>query len=209
MNQKILFEIKKFAQKPVFFTDRTKVLNFDKTIQNLPRNSTILIREYDLDKKPREEFAQKIIQLARPKQLKILIGKDFELARKIKANGVHFSDLNKIPLQFLKKKSLPKNFIFSISCHSFRSFLKAKKLKPDIIFISPIFATTSHIGATTFGLKNLAKISFQTKKAKYLGNSVWEPQIFALGGINLNNIKSVRKLAISGFAAIDLFCEEN
>lgn len=204
-----MFEIKKFAQKPVFFTDRTKVLNFDKTIQSLPRNSTIVIREYDLEKKLREEFARKIIQLARPKQLKILLGKDFELARKIKANGVHFSDLSKVPLQFLKKKSFPKNFVFSISCHSFKSFLKVQKLKPDIIFVSPIFATTSHIGATTFGLKNLAKISFKAKKPKYFERWVYAPQIFALGGINLNNIKSVRKLAISGFAAIDLFCEEN
>lgn len=204
MDQKILFEINKFPCPPVFLTDRKKILDFEKIIKSLPKNSTIIIREYDLDKKSREEFASNIIKLARPRALKILIGKDILLAKKLKADGIHFSDLDKLPLQFLMKKSFPKNFIFSFSCHSIPSVLKTQKLKPDMIFISPIFPTTSHDfsrGETKeFGLKNLAKIAFKTKNCGY-----FSPRIFALGGINSQNIKSVRKLAIAGFAAIDLF----
>ena len=47
---------------------------------------------------------------------------------------------------------------------------------------------------------NMAKIAFKTKNCDYFSR-----KIFALGGINSQNIKSVRKLGISGFAAIDLF----
>jgi thiamine-phosphate pyrophosphorylase len=197
MDQNILFEIKKFPALPVFFTDRNKVKDFEKTIKNLPKNSAIIIREYDLDEKNREIFAKKIASLARSQGLKILVGKDFALAKKIKADGIHFSDFDKLPLLFLKKKSFPKNFIFSFSCHNLKSILKIKKFSPDIIFISPIFPTSSHAGSKSLGLKNLAKITLKTKNPDYF--------LYALGGINLQNLKAVRKLKISGFGAISLF----
>jgi len=202
MNQKILFEIRKFVAAPVFFTDRKKVSDFEKIIANLPKNSKIIIREYDLDKKIREEFARKIISLARARGLKILIGKDFDLARKVKADGIHFSDFDKLPLQFFKKKSFPKKFIFSCACHSEKSFLKFRKLKMDMIFLAPIFPTTSHAGAKNLGLKNLAKITTKNRNSDY-----FLPEIYALGGINPANITSLRKLGISSFGAIDLFLE--
>ena len=197
-----MFEIKKFVAPPVFFTDRKKVLDFEQTIKNLPKNSMIIIREYDLDKKNREEFAQKIISLARDRDLKTLVGKDFDLAKKIKADGIHFSDFDKLPLQFFKKKSFPKKFIFSCACHSEKSFLKLRKLKMDMIFLAPIFPTTSHTGAKDFGLKNLAKITVKNRASDYFFS-----ELYALGGINSTNITSVRKLGISGFGAIDLFLE--
>ncbi len=184
----------------MFFTDRSKVSNFEKTIASLPKNSAIIIREYDLDKKSREIFARKVVSLARPRGLKILVGKDLKLAREIKADGVHFSDFDRLTPQFFKKKSFPKKFIFSLACHSFKSILRVGKLRADLVFISPIFPTTSHSDAKIFGLHNLAKIAVKTKKPSYV-----LPPVFALGGVNLENIKSIRKLGISGFGGIELF----
>jgi len=203
MNQKILLEIKKFPCPPVLFTDRKKISNFEKVIENLPKNSAIIIREYDLNKKDREDFARKIVTFARPKGLKIIVGKDFSLARKIKADGIHFSDFDKLPLQFLKKKSFPKKFIFSFACHSEKSFLKSHQFQPNLIFITPIFPTTSHAGTKTLGLKNLAKITFKKRNPHYFA-----PHIYALGGISSNNIKSLTKFNLSGFGAIDLFSKD-
>ncbi len=128
MNQKICLEVKKFAAPPVFFTDRKKILDLETTIKNLPKNCAIIIREYDLDAKSREAFARKIIDLARPRGIKILIAKDFSLAKKIKADGLHFSDFDQLPTQFLQKKLWPKNFIFSLAAHSLKSILKLQKL---------------------------------------------------------------------------------
>lgn len=196
MDLETQFEIKKFAAAPVFFTDRKKVLDLEKTVKNLPKNSWIIFREYDLDKKNREILAQKIAKIARVKSLKMLVGKDFALAQKIKAGGAHFSDKEKIPLQFLQKKSFPKNFIFSFACHNLRSFLRIKKLPLTAIFFSPIFPTTSHPHGRALGVNFLRKISGEKRIAK---------KIFALGGINSKNIKTLRKLGIAGFGAIDLF----
>ncbi len=195
-----MFEIKKFSAAPVFFTDLKKISNPFSIIKNLPKNSLIIIREYDLEWHKREAFAAQIIALAKPKKIKVLIGKDFNLAKKLKADGVHFSDFDHSSWQFFKKKSYPKKFIFSLACHSFKSILRAQKLKPDLIFISPIFASSSHPDVKPLGLKNLAKITFKTKKANYFSS-----RIRALGGINFTNLKRLRKLNIPGFGAIDIF----
>ena len=195
-----MFELKKFSSPPVFFTDRKKVSDFEKVIKILPKNSAIIILEYDLDKKNREIFAQKIAKLAQAQGLKIIVGKDFDLAKKINADGIHFSDFDKLPIAFLKKKSFPKNFIFSFSCHSTKSFLLSKKIKPNLSFLTPIFSTTSHQNSSCLGLKALAKITFQKQKPNYFSQ-----RIYALGGVDLQNIKALRKLKISGIGAIDLF----
>ncbi|MDX2083120.1 MAG: thiamine phosphate synthase [Rickettsiales bacterium] len=212
MDQKILFEINKFIQKnrkknlvknlpvSIFFTDRKKNFTLDKTIKSLPKESAIVIREYDLNKKDREDFIKKVLALNQDKRLKILIGKDIALAKKVKADGVHFSDFDKLPLQFLQKQKFHKNFIFSFSCHNFKTILKAQKIKADLIIISPVFPTTSHLNTEALGIKNLAKISFKNKSHFYSAS-----RFYALGGINSLNLSAVRKLNLSGFAAISLF----
>lgn len=211
MNQKILFEIKKFTAKNkeisskknlpacILFTDRSRIINLERTIKSLPKNSAIIIREYDLNIQDREIFAKKIIDLARPRGLKIIVGKDFVLAKRIKADGIHFSDLDNLPIEFFNRKNFSEKFIFSFACHNFKSFLKAEKFKVDMAFISPIFPTKSHLGTKEFGIRNLAKISLKTKSLSYV-----TPAIYALGGINPSNIAAIRKLHLSGFAAISL-----
>ncbi len=167
----------------------------------MPKNSIIIIREYDLDLQSRYNFAKEIFNLRKNRQdIKILIGKDIHLALKLKANGIHFSDNDIIPLKFLQKKSFHKDFIFSFACHSEKSLKKAQKIKPNLVFLSPIFATTSHHGAKSFGSLKFVKIITQNKNSKYACLP-----IFALGGINKNNLKFIKKLKIKGFGAIDYF----
>lgn len=200
MNQKALFEIKKFKTGVVFFTDRKKNANFSAIINNLPKKAIIIVREYDLDYQSRKNFAQKIINLAKTGNQKVLIGKNIKLAQELKADGIHFSDNDKLPLQFYKKSSFKQNFIFSLASHNLRSLLKLQKLQPKLLFISPIFKTTSHIDAKNIGLTKLAEISFKLKKDKYHRDN-----IYALGGVSLSNVASIRKLKLSGFGAIDFF----
>jgi thiamine-phosphate pyrophosphorylase len=185
----------------VLFSDRRKISDFDKIIKILPKNSAIIIREYDLDKNARAVFASKIFKSARKRpDLKILVGKDFALAKKFKADGIHFSDFDKLPLQFYRKNSFPKNFIFSFSCHSFKSLLTLKNKGLNMVFISPIFPTTSHNEAKCLGAQNLAKIAVQNKKQNY-----FDLPLYALGGVNKENLRILKKLPLQGFGAIDYF----
>jgi len=188
----------------LFFTDRNKVKDFAQIVKNLPKNSIIIIREYDLKKSLREEFAKKIISYVKNyknKNLKILIGKDFSLVQKLNLDGVHFSDFDKLPANFLSKNSYKKNFIFSFSCHSLKSILQnLKLLKPDILLISPIFETTSHKDSKIIGTINLAKIVRNFQKFNFC-----KKKLYALGGINSTNIKKVRMSKVDSFGAIDYF----
>lgn len=210
MDQKILFEINKFKKRnqklpvSVFFTDRKRVEDFSVVIKSLPRNSAIIIREYDLEKNDRENFAKEIIKIAKLEGFICLIGKDIDLAKKLKADGVHFSDFDKLSAKILNRSGFNKKFIFSFACHDENSIKKAQKLKADMIFISPIFPTLSHLNTKNIGLKNLSKISLKTKNNIY-GKNRFSPAIYALGGINQSNISAIRKFNLSGFAAISLF----
>ena len=102
MDQEIVLKIKKFGAKnkrikttktlpvSVFFSNRKSFNNFESlafTLQNLPRNAAIIIREYDLNTTQREAFAKDVIALARPLGIKILIGKNIPLAKKLKAKN--------------------------------------------------------------------------------------------------------------------------
>lgn len=203
-----MFEIKKFSKsiyakenniKTVFFTDALKINNPESIILNLPKFSAIIVREYSLDKNERESFAKKIINLARKKNIKVLIAKDISLALKLNADGVHFSDHDRLPVNFFNKKSFAKNFILSLSCHSIKSFIRAIKHQPDLVFLSPIFKTTSHLHNKAFGINNLKKI------VKFAQEKQVRSNIFALGGIQEKNLKLIRKMRLNGIGAIDFF----
>jgi len=166
----------------------------------LPKNAIIIIREYDLSQAQRLIFAKEIFKSAKKRSdLKILIGKDLQLALALKADGVHFSNHDKLPIQ-INKKNFPKNFIFSFACHDVLALKIAKKIKADFAFLSPIFPTTSHDDAKIFNRFNFVKIAVENKKQSY-----FNPPLFALGGVNKQNLKTLQKLGIKGFGAIDYF----
>lgn len=206
MDQKTVLEIKKFEIKNptkklpvnIFFSNGSKISQLEKILKHLPKKSAIIIREYHLKEEEREMLARKIITLAKPLGVKVLIGKNLQLAQKVRADGVHFSDYDTLPIFNIKR--FAKRFIVSFSCHGLTSILKAQKLQFDIIFISPIFPTTSHPNATTIGLRKLTEITLKTKRQPYYHSS-----FYALGGINLHNISSIRKSGLHGFGAISLF----
>jgi thiamine monophosphate synthase len=216
MDSKILFEINKFCGKPstLLFTDRKRLPNLLEIIKNLPKNSTIIFREYDLSEKQREEFLQEIRQVVNTKlpsrRPKILVGKNWRLAKKIRADGVHFSDrdLSNAPRKltnFLRRRFC-QNFLISYATHSAKSALQASFSNLDLIVISPVFKTDSHFGTRALGLKSLAKISSKISATK-IKNDLPSKKFYALGGVNEKNLRSVRKLNIGGFGAINFFGE--
>lgn len=87
-------------------------------------------------------------------------------------------------------QNLPK--ILSYSAHSLGDILKAHKAKIDYIFISPIFAVENK--NPPLGIDFIKQIPREIK-----------PKIFALGGINAQNINAFENLGIAGIAGIRIF----
>ena len=201
MNDKFLRIIKKlgvknksFLEKKLpkmfFFTDRNRVDDVFAVVKNLPKNSAIIIREYDLENSQRLDFARIISDLARKRSLKVFVGKDIKLAKKIKADGVHFSDWEGLK----SYNNLGKNFLISYACHSEKSVRRAQKIGCDLIFYSPIFPTKSHPNQKTIGSLKLRNL---TAKATI--------PIYALGGIDGNNAKILVSSGVGGVGGVSIF----
>ena len=130
--------------------------------------------------------------------------KKYDLIQKVKATSICRSERSE---ESQKKKnrdssvaSLPQNdkvrinykTILSYSAHSLEDILKAHRAKIDYIFISPIFVVENK--NPPLGIDFIKQIPREIK-----------PKIFALGGINANNIKAFENLGIAGIAGIRIF----
>ena len=141
----------------VYFTNFDKLPDFHQTISSLPKNSAVIFREYNLKKPKRQELAAKIQKICQKYQHKFIIGKDLQLAKRLRADGAHFSDHDNINLD--KKLS---NMIITLSCHHLNSIKKTRNA--DVLFFSPIFMTNSHPGASPKGLLQLKKAQKLSQK---------------------------------------------
>lgn len=169
-------------------------------LKNLPKKTCIIFREYDLPNKEREELALKYFKIAQERNCNFLVGKDFNLALKIKCDGVHFSD-NDLTKSLLKiRYSCKKNkLIFSFAMHDMKNLFYLRKLRPEIVFLSPVFSTSSHKNQRPLGLFNYLKIN------KIFNKKIAKNNFFPLGGIDLQNLRRLNKIKICGFGAIDFF----
>jgi thiamine-phosphate pyrophosphorylase len=178
----------------LFFTDKVRVKNIFDVINNLSKNSAIIIREYGLNKSQRLDFAKQIINVAKKRSIKVFIGKDWRLAIQLKADGVHFSDYDNITKCFWKSHKISKKLLISYSCHYQKSIKKAEKYGCDLIFYSPIFATSTHPQQKPIGVFGLRKLISKTSIP-----------IYALGGIDQNNMKILNNCNIAGIGGISIF----
>ena len=131
-----------------YFTDFTRFPDYERTIANLPKKSLIIYREYKLNPQKRQELALKIKNIARKFNHRLIIAKDFKLAKRIKADGYHFSDHDyknskKHAQNLINYKRFNEDFIITLACHELTSIKKSQNSNIDLLFFSPIFSTNS------------------------------------------------------------------
>ncbi len=181
--------------KAVLFSDEKKIGDLEMVTKTLSRNSALIYRQQNSD--------HKIRKICKENKIKFIVKNNIALYKDMRADGIHFSDNDTLSASLRYKiKKLPNSTILSLSCHNLKSLTKAIKLQPDIIFISPVFPTTSHPNSKIIGIKKLASLAQHFQK---LQKTHPKPQLYALGGINLSNIKSLKKLNLGGIGGIDIF----
>ena len=158
------------------FFDEKKFSNL-----KIPKESAFLLRSYEV--KERKKIAKQLLKFCRMKKLKLLIASDIKLAEDINAHGVHF------PEYMIKKNKLKKNWIITVAAHNLQMLKKAEFFNIDAALLSPVFSSKSHPNRKNLGVNKFAEI---TKKTKL--------PIYALGGINIKNIKSLLETDIIGYA---------
>lgn len=82
----------------------------------------------------------------------------------------------------------------SVAVHNRRELVIVQRIRADLVFVSPVFPTRSHVGVKALGVVRLGLLA-----AKY------DRPIIALGGLNISSFKKLRGMGVHGWAAIDAF----
>ena len=154
--------------------------NHNTNIGVIYRNYKALNRKFEL---------QKIAEACKKCNYQLFVSNDIKLAIKVKANGIYIPSFNKN-----KKFCNIENNNFKVlgSAHNQKQIFEKITQKCQLIFLSPIFFVKKK--KKFLGLHKFNYLSYNNKIS-----------FIALGGINENNISTLKLLNAKGFAGISLF----
>ena len=141
-------------------------------------------------------FLKKIepyLKVCKKKKIKFVIPYSPFWGNKYKAFGMMI-EINRKSKKFFSTKSNNKNYFTIAKVHNFKEALLAKGLV-DLIFLAPALKTDSYPKKKPLSNYIFISLCFFFK----------EEVIFALGGVNYKNIKSMKNKNLHGFGAISCF----
>jgi len=169
--------------KSFIFVDKYE----DTTFKKRKKDIGIVYRNYN-DRK-RENQLIKVAKACKKNKYKLFISNDIKLVYKYKADGIYIPSFNKT-----KKFSNceRKNIIIIGSAHNQKEINIKIEQKCKIIFLSPVFFVKKR--SNFLGLHRFNNLSYRSRV-----------DIFALGGINHNNIRKLSLFYAKGFGGIKIF----
>lgn len=152
-------------------------------IQRLPARSGVIFRHYHLKARARKDLFGQVMRICRRRGHVLLLAGDERTAMRWHADGFH------------QRSRRTARLLHSAPVHNAREIAGVKAAGPDLLLISPVFATNSHPGARPLGplaFNRLAKLASSGR-------------IIALGGMNRQNAQILPPRIVHGWAAIDAF----
>ncbi len=177
----------------VFMTDRTRAPNPDEICLALPRGSIVILRDYDFS--GRKALAVTLKKICKKQGLLLLIAGDFDLATKVRADGVHLPE--HMLFEYRTCRQLKKFSLITAACHNRKSLHRAIIIGVDAAIVSPVFKTNSHVGIAGIGVHVFSRLI----------NRCGLP-VVALGGISFQNVGQLKRLDIVAIAGIDGIAEQ-
>lgn len=168
----------------VFLTDAGRAPHPLLVARVLPAGAAVILRDYGLA--GRAGLAAQLKSVCAARGVKLLIGADVDLARRVGADGVH------LPRWYARTP--PDGLIVSAAAHDADELARAKALGADLALLSPAFATGSHPDA-----RGLGPATFRT-----LAGAAPLP-VLALGGVDETSAASLAGPNVAGLAAIGAF----
>lgn len=188
-----------YTPPPIYpITDtRLSGLSHAALVQELIAGGATLIQLREKHTSPREfyEDAEKAVEIARARNVKIIINDRVDIALTLGADGVHLGQEDLPPAE--ARKILGEDAIIGYSTHSIEQALEAAKLPLDYIAFGPVYDTrTKENPDKTVGLDGL----------KWVREAVAGFPLVAIGGINSGNLQPVFEAGADSAAIIsDLF----
>jgi thiamine-phosphate pyrophosphorylase len=151
-------------------------------IQGLPFGSAVVFRHYHLGMEERHRLFGRVRRICVRRGHMLILAGEPRLARRWKADGVHGVAPGTATIR-------------SAPVHNVREIAKARHMQADLVFLSPLYATSSHPGARALGPTRFALLAKRAAPAK----------VIALGGMTRAKSALWRQQIIHGWAAIDAF----
>ena len=185
--------MKFYIVSPPNYNENFSAENFDKITDLLPveyfqfrpKFSKLFDR-----KKFIRKFHNTFSKICSKKHIKLIINDDFEIASDFFFDGIHLGQTDRSCLE--AKKKFGKDFIVGISCsNSYDLYKIAKNDGANYIAFGP-----------TFKSKNKGKEKINLSQFYQIRNKIKLPFVF-IGGINHNNIESLKSFKPNNVAIID------
>ena len=157
----------------------------------------IQFRANDLPADVYFNYAEKIYALCEKENARLLLNTSVENYKKYNAyNFSHGLHLNSKKLKLFSSEEMDEEVLVSASTHNTEELMLSEKKNVDFILLSPVSKTNSHPNSAPLGWK----------KFKHLTEQSTIP-VYALGGMNKNDIETARINGAQGVAAIGEFWE--
>lgn len=156
--------------------------------EKLPKNSGIILRDYELSEKEKLEIGKVLKKICIRKKLVFLVAKEPKLALMLKADGIHLPEFMRGEIH--KWRSKKPDWIITAAVHSPRAALYAQENSADAIFVSPILPTKSHLLKKPLGMIGGTHYIYRGINA------------YGLGGLNMAHHKALKMAGFRGFAGI-------
>ena len=167
----------------MFVTDPSRTRDTFSVVENLPRGSGVIYRHFE--EGGREAIAKRLRQLTWRRGICLLIGNDPDLALRVKADGVHWTERNLASSKYWRDR-------FSLmtgAAHSRRAIAIAGETGLDAALVSTVFASES-----ASALRPIGPIKFRQF-------ALTAPlPIYALGGVTAENAGRIS--GVAGIAAV-------
>ena len=140
----------------------------------------IQLREKNASPKDFYESVKAVLELSRPRDVKIIINDRVDIALALKADGVHLGQ-DDLPPEHARK-ILGERAIIGFSTHNPEQAAAAVRLPIDYLAIGPVFATqTKENPAAAVGIEGVKKVR----------EMVGDFSLVAIGGITSKNFREV------------------
>ncbi len=170
-------------------TDRARVADPLPLLRWLPRGSLVVLRHYDAP--GRIGLARRLARACRARRLILLIADDLGLAVELGA-GLHLPEARAriagAPVRLWHRRT---GRILSVAAHDRAALRRGAALGADIAFLSPVFVTPSHPGATPLGPLRFRQLARRSPLP------VW-----ALGGVSVVTARRLRASGAAGIATV-------
>lgn len=169
----------------LFFTDPARTPDPEAVALQLPPGSAIVYRHFGAP--DAEVRARRLATIAQDRRLKLLIGRDVDLAARIGAHGIHLPEAEAHRARAVRRAH--PGWIVTSAAHSLAA---ARSSRADAVVVSVAFPSNSASAGRALGPIRLAALVRAARRP-----------IYALGGVNAKTARRLRDTGVIGLAAVE------